>query len=110
MHMIIYCNCICQVAPAELEDIIHGHPKVLDVAVIGIPNPEVGELPKAYVVLKESVTATEEEIQAFVSEKIAPHKKLRGGVEFVDAIPKTASGKILRRVLKQMETEAPKKH
>jgi acyl-CoA synthetase (AMP-forming)/AMP-acid ligase II len=85
-----------QVAPAELEAILLGHPAVADVAVIPSPDEEAGEVPKAFVVVKTPTPA--EDIMAFVAERVAPHKKVRK-LQFVDAIPKSASGKILRREL-----------
>lgn len=92
-----------QVAPAELEALICTHPAVADVAVIGIQGGEdVGEIPKAYVVPKDNVQLSEEDISKFVEENVAPYKKLRGGVQMIESIPKTASGKILRRELKNM--------
>ncbi len=96
-----------QVAPAELEGLIVTHPAVADVAVIGIPDLEAGELPKAYVVLKPDTEATAQDIQSFVAEHVASYKKIRM-VEFTDEIPKSASGKILRRFLRDQaaETEA----
>ena len=89
-----------QVAPAELEDLIMGHPDVRDTCVVGVPDDVAGELPHARIVLQEGSAATEETIAAWVAEHVAPHKKLRGGIQFVDVIPKTASGKILRRVVR----------
>ena len=89
-----------QVAPAELEALLHTHPKVLDVAVIGIPDDEAGELPKAFIVPKEEVTTAE--IVDFVAERVSPHKRLRGGVEVIEQIPKTPSGKILKRELRDL--------
>jgi acyl-CoA synthetase (AMP-forming)/AMP-acid ligase II len=88
-----------QVAPAELEALLLTHPKVADAAVIGLPDDDAGELPAAYVVLKEGQDATVEDIQAFVAGKAASYKQVRR-VTFIDAIPKSASGKILRRVLR----------
>jgi len=89
-----------QVAPAELEGILLGHPAVADAAVIGSPDEEAGEVPKAFVVLKGQ--ATPDEIMAFVAQRVAPHKKIRR-VEVVAEIPKALSGKILRRVLVERE-------
>ncbi len=88
-----------QVAPAELEALIVTHPAVADVAVIGIPDAEAGELPKAFVTLQKGATATAEDIQNFVKGHVAHYKQIRQ-VEFIDAIPKSASGKILRRQLR----------
>ncbi|KAF4439100.1 phenylacetyl- ligase [Fusarium acutatum] len=91
------------VAPAELEDLLHGHPKVKDAAIIGIPDDYSGETPRAFVVLASGVNGGPEvvkELQDFVAARKAKHKRLSGGVEFMDQIPKSASGKILRRVLK----------
>ena len=88
-----------QVPPAELEALIVQHPAVADVAVIGVPDVEAGELPKAFVVLKPDVEATAQDIQAFVKAEVASYKQIRL-VEFVEEIPKSASGKILRRFLR----------
>ena len=94
-----------QVAPAELEGLLVDHPDVNDVAVIGVyDQSQHTELPRAYIVLKTGVAKTDakaKEIAAWLSDKIAAHKKLRGGVRFVDEIPKSASGKILRRIFKE---------
>ncbi len=88
-----------QVPPAELEALLVTHPKVVDVAVIGIPDEEAGELPKAFIVAAPGTDPSMEELQAFVAEHVATYKQIRL-VEFVDEIPKSASGKILRRVLR----------
>ena len=85
-----------QVAPAELEALLLSHPAVSDAAVIPSPDADAGEIPVAFVVAKEGVAAAD--LINFVSERVAPHKKIRR-VEFVDQIPKNATGKILRRVL-----------
>ncbi|GAB0097776.1 luciferin 4-monooxygenase [Sergentomyia squamirostris] len=90
-----------QVAPAELEGLIITHPAVRDAAVIGIPDPKVGELPTAFVVKQDNVNVTAEEIANFVAEKVSNPKRLRGGVHFLKEIPKNPSGKILRRVLRE---------
>ena len=74
-----------------------------DVAVIGIPDLVSGELPKAFVVRRGDITS--EELKQFVASKVPPEKKLRGGVEFVEKIPKSASGKILRRLLRKQEQQ-----
>jgi len=89
-----------QVAPSELEDVLRRHSSVLDVAVIGIPDDLAGELPRAYVVKKPGHQTVEKDIAKFVDAQVAPHKRLKGGVVFIDAIPKSNTGKILRRELK----------
>ena len=91
-----------QVPPAELEALLLTHPDVADAAVIPCPDEEAGEVPKAFVVLKGE--ATSQELMDFVAERVAPHKKIRS-VEFIGQIPKSPSGKILRRVLVQAERE-----
>jgi acyl-CoA synthetase (AMP-forming)/AMP-acid ligase II len=96
-----------QVAPAELEALLLTHPAVLDCAVIRKADEEAGEIPKAYVVLKadEASRATDGAVlMAFVAERVAPHKRIRD-LEFIEQIPKSASGKILRRLLVQKEQE-----
>ena len=96
-----------QVPPAELEALLITHPNIDDVAVIGVPDLDAGELPKAFVVRRGNVTA--DAIMEFVAKKALPQKKLRGGVEFVEQIPKSASGKILRRMLRKQEKEKKRK-
>ena len=91
-----------QVAPAELEEVLCSHPGVADATVIPVPDEDAGELPRAYVVRKTD-DVSEESVRAFVKERVAPHKQLRGGVVFTEAIPKTASGKILRREVVAMD-------
>lgn len=93
-----------QVAPAELEALLLTHAAVVDAAVIPSPDEEAGEIPKAFVVLGGETQPSAEELMAFVAEQVAPHKKVRQ-VEIVDQIPKSASGKILRRVLVAQERE-----
>jgi len=87
-----------QVPPAELEAIMLEHPAIIDCAVIGVPDDEAGELPKGFVVIAEGSDVSDEEIMAFVAERVSPQKKLRL-LERIEAIPKSASGKILRREL-----------
>jgi len=91
-----------QVAPAELEAVLHEHPAVLDAAVIPKAHLESGEIPKAFVVLRQGFEATHEELMAFVAERVAPYKKIRE-MEYVTEIPKSAAGKILRRELIEQE-------
>ena len=88
-----------QVPPAELEALLVTHPAIADAAVIGIPDDEAGELPKAFITLKDSVEASAEDIQSFVADQVASYKQIRL-LEFVPEIPKSASGKILRRMLR----------
>jgi acyl-CoA synthetase (AMP-forming)/AMP-acid ligase II len=90
-----------QVAPAELEALLVTHPAILDAAVVRKADEEAGEVPKAYIVLKGDDAAratTPEAIMGWVAGRVAPHKRIRH-LEFIDQIPKSASGKILRRVL-----------
>jgi len=95
-----------QVAPAELEALLLQHPDIADAAVIPIPDEEAGEVPKAFVVLKPGHTLTTKEVIDFVNCKVSSQKRLRGGVEFVTQIPKSPSGKILRRLLKGAKPNA----
>jgi 4-coumarate--CoA ligase len=88
-----------QVPPAELEALLLTHPKIADAAVIGLPDDEAGEIPAAWVVLRPGTEATEDEVKEFVASQVATYKRL-GKVTFTDAVPKSASGKILRRVLR----------
>jgi len=101
-----------QVAPAELEACLLDHPAVADCTVIPVPDDDAGELPKAYVVKSKSVSPEDSdavlkrEIQKHVEKNKARHKWLKGGVEFIDVIPKSPSGKILRRLLKDQDRAA----
>lgn len=92
------------VAPAELEDALLGHPHVADAAVIGVPHDYSGEVPRAYVVLAAGVPPTEEtarDLGLHVEKLKARFMRLAGGVEFLDTIPKSAAGKVLRKILKE---------
>ena len=91
-----------QVPPAELEALLMEHPAIADVAVIPKADNEGGEIPKAFVVLKPNEEAPADEIMAWVAERVAPYKKVRD-LEFLDTIPKSLSGKILRRELVEQE-------
>jgi acyl-CoA synthetase (AMP-forming)/AMP-acid ligase II len=93
-----------QVAPAELEALLLTHPAVADACVIGVTDPECGEVPKGFVVLREGASATADELIEHVRMHVSPHKRIRA-IEFIDAIPKSASGKILRRILIERERE-----
>ncbi|XP_050547919.1 uncharacterized protein LOC126909526 [Daktulosphaira vitifoliae] len=91
-----------QVPPAELEGILRTHPSITDAAVVGIPHPKTGEVPLAFVVVDpDAASPSTEEVQNFVSKQVSPYKQITGGVKFVDSLPKSAAGKILRRLLKE---------
>ncbi|MGI9610835.1 MAG: AMP-binding enzyme, partial [Acidimicrobiia bacterium] len=94
-----------QVAPAELEGLLLTHPAVGDSAVIPVPDEEAGEVPKAFVVLKPGAAATPEELMEHVAGHVAHFKQIRF-LDIVEEIPKSASGKILRRILKDQEAAA----
>jgi acyl-CoA synthetase (AMP-forming)/AMP-acid ligase II len=90
-----------QVAPAELEALLLTHPAVLDAAVVRKTDEEAGEVPKAFVVLKPAAPpTTADALMSWIAERVAPHKRIRE-VQFIDQIPKSATGKILRRLLMQ---------
>jgi acyl-CoA synthetase (AMP-forming)/AMP-acid ligase II len=91
-----------QVPPAELEALLVTHPKIADVAVIGVPDEEAGELPKAFVVPAPDSDLTADEVIAFSKEHLATYKQVRI-VEFIDEVPKSLSGKILRRELRDRD-------
>ena len=88
--------------PKEVEDVIYAHPAVLDVAVVGVADEAKGEIPKAYVVLKPEATVTAGELDAHCRQNLAAYKVPRV-IEFMDAIPKTASGKTKRFLLRQRD-------
>ncbi len=103
-----------QVAPAELEAHLLSHPAVSDTAVIQSPDERSGEVPKAFVVKTAAYAEKPDdevarEITKYVEEHKAPYKWLKGGVEFIDVIPKSPSGKILRRLLRDKEKEKRRK-
>lgn len=90
-----------QVAPAELEALLLSHPQIADAAVVGAHDAEGEEVPKAFVVVQAGASLTSDDVIAYVAEHVAPYKKVRQ-VEFIDAIPKSASGKILRKDLRAL--------
>ena len=100
-----------QVAPAELEAHLLSHSSVADCAVIPVPDDAAGERPKAYVVKSSSVGIEDNDrmlmrdIAKYVKDHKARHKWLDGGIEFIDVIPKSPSGKILRRLLRDKDRE-----
>ncbi|KAJ8719693.1 hypothetical protein PYW08_011868 [Mythimna loreyi] len=89
-----------QVSPTELENVIMERPEVADVAVVGVPDPLAGEVPKAFVVLKPKQKLTEKDIKDLVAQKLTRYKHLDGGVVFLESIPRNAAGKIMRNELK----------
>ncbi|WP_371791764.1 4-coumarate--CoA ligase family protein [Streptomyces sp. NBC_01471] len=91
-----------QVAPAELEALLLTHPAVADAAVIGVYDEDGNEVPKAFAVRQAGARLTEEELMAYVAERVAPYKKIRR-TEFIGAVPRATSGKILRRELRERE-------
>lgn len=87
--------------PAELEGVLRTHPNVTDAAVVGVPDTRTGEAPLAFVVLDPNqAPVSADELQRFVANRVAPYKQIAAGVRFVESLPKSAAGKILRRVLK----------
>jgi long-chain acyl-CoA synthetase len=96
------------IGPAELEAVLLEHPAVGDCAVVGKPDPVAGEIPKAYVSLRGGAKVTEEELIKFVEERVAGYKKIRE-VEFVDTIPRSLAGKVLRREFIEKERRLSRK-
>lgn len=91
-----------QVPPAEIEALLLSNPKVKDCGVVGIPDEAAGELPFAFVVKQPGAEITEQEIIQFVADNASKVKQLRGGVKFIDEIPRNPTGKLLRREMKEM--------
>ncbi|KAF2165801.1 hypothetical protein M409DRAFT_67128 [Zasmidium cellare ATCC 36951] len=89
-----------QVSPSELEAVLLQHLKIGDTAVIGMPSKDFGETPLAYVVKRPDVELTEAEVKKYIIERLAKYKQL-GGVVFIDALPRSASGKLLKRILRE---------
>ncbi|XP_042231090.1 probable 4-coumarate--CoA ligase 1 [Homarus americanus] len=89
-----------QVSPSELEEIICQHPGVVDVGVVGVPDESMGEAPRAFIVTEGTIH--QEDIHSFLKPRVARHKQLAGGIFFVEALPKNATGKLLRQELKKM--------
>jgi long-chain acyl-CoA synthetase len=90
------------IAPAEIEGVLYQHPAVKECAVIGKPDSLAGEVPKAYVVLKDGCASSEAELIDFCRQRVAPYKRVRE-IGFIEEVPKTPVGKILRRVLRDRE-------
>ena len=91
-----------QVPPAQLEGILLTHPQIADACVVPIRDEEAGEVPKAFVVPRAGEALDPTEVMAFVAGRVAPHMRVRAR-ELIDAIPKSPSGKLLRRVLVERE-------
>lgn len=90
--------------PVEIDNALFDHPRVLEACVVGVPDRYRGETLKAFIVVKEGETLTEEEVISYLKERLAPYK-IPTSVEFMDELPKTTVGKILRRELRDMEIE-----
>ena len=94
-----------QVSPSELEAVLLSHQNIVDCAVLGLrPTTRpahADEVIRAYVVRRSGATLTEAEVRQFLAKHLASYKALTGGVMFLDEIPKSPSGKILKRVLKE---------
>ncbi|MFH4980901.1 hypothetical protein AB6A40_007610 [Gnathostoma spinigerum] len=89
-----------QVAPAELEDILLKHPAIREAAVVGVPDEEGGEMPKAFIVTRDGTHISEQEVNDYMKDKVSHYKYLRGGVSFLSELPKSPVGKVLRRSLR----------
>lgn len=89
-----------QVAPAELEEILRSHPDITDAAVVGVAHKKNGEAPRAFIIKRPESQITEKDVQTFISQKVVEYKRLEGGVQFLETIPKNTTGKILRREIK----------
>lgn len=94
-------NASPQVSPSELEDVLLSYPGVAEVGVVGVPDEKAGEVPRAYVV-PQGKDLKKDELNAFVAARVAPHKQLAGGIEFVEQLPKNPTGKLLRKELRKM--------
>ncbi len=92
------------VCPVELANVLFDHPKILEVCTIGIPDPYRGETVKAFIVIKKGENLTEEEVLAYCRQHLAPYKVPKI-IEFIDEMPKSAVGKVLRRKLRDMELQ-----
>jgi long-chain acyl-CoA synthetase len=91
-----------KVFPSEVEDMMLSHSKIKDLVIVGIPDDLKGEAPKAFIELREGEAATEDEIRAYCKAKMAPYK-VPVAVEFIEEVPRSASGKALRRMLRDKE-------
>lgn len=92
-----------------MEELIRNFPGVADAGVIGIPHPHFGEVPKAFIVPNKHVKLDLNELDKYINRNVVKYKRIIGGIDVIDAIPKNASGKILRRELKEkfLKNELP---
>ncbi|XP_049939027.1 uncharacterized protein LOC126413175 [Schistocerca serialis cubense] len=90
------------VSSVLLEGLLYKHPAVLEAAVVGVPDPLAAELPRAYVALKSGEQVSAEELANFVNAEVSDHKKLRGGVVFLEKLPRTSTGKVCKRILREL--------
>lgn len=90
--------------PKEIEEVLYCHPNILEAAVIGVPDPKWGETIKAFIVMKPEKQLTENEVIEFCQSQIASYKKPRV-IEFVESLPRNASGKVLKTVLRSFSCE-----
>lgn len=97
-----------QVSPTEIESVVMELPEIADVAVVGVPDPLAGEVPRAFVVLKPTHKLDEKHIYDCVAQKLAKYKRLEGGVAFIESIPRNAAGKIMRNELKVLGVKTRK--
>lgn len=91
------------VYPVEVEEVLYQIPEILEAAVVGVPHPIYGEVPKAYVVLKSNQNVTEEDVKTYCSHHIAKYK-VPEEIDFLDELPRNASGKVLKNVLREHQT------
>lgn len=91
--------------PIEVEEVLYQIPQVLEAAIVGVPHEVYGEVPKAFVVLKEGHTVSEEEIVTYCSTQLAKYK-VPIEVEFLDQLPRNASGKVLKHTLRPQQSKA----
>ncbi|XP_037033669.1 4-coumarate--CoA ligase 1-like [Bradysia coprophila] len=102
-EMLKYCS--SQISPIEIEQFLMKHDYIQVACVIGIPDPVAGDLPAAVIMLRENAEISTEVVEGMIADHFTDYKQLRGGVYFVDAIPLTPSGKVVRRVVKELAIE-----
>ncbi|GMT31839.1 hypothetical protein PFISCL1PPCAC_23136, partial [Pristionchus fissidentatus] len=95
-----------QVSPSEIEDVLLSHPLVAQAVVVGVPDEHAGHVPRAFIVLQGEANAEAvQEIAQSVKDRLSPHKHLKGGIRILDDLPRSASGKVLRRMLLELSTD-----